>query len=133
VDDKSSLINEEVKSIDVEELWSRECLVDELFLCLARKREEITLSRGKTIRIRSYYCQARELMKWLPIARPAPGFVINASDLSRKVIEELEVRADNPDDIGYILRQAVGRIFENLNDDYYHRSIARSLKVRLEP
>jgi hypothetical protein len=128
-------------------VWSIECTVDELQRDLYWTTEEITIDRGyyvdgqksvKTLTVRKYYRRAKELMKWIPIARPAPEFVINASDLSPKVIEELEVRADNSnsnsnsDTIGYILKQAVGRIFENIDFDQYHISIARSLKVRIE-
>jgi hypothetical protein len=125
-----------------EVVWSIECTVDELQLDLCRAKEEIMIDRGfyvngkrsvKTLIIKKYYRQARELMKWIPIARPSPEFVINASDLSTEVIKELSVRADNPDAMGYILKQAVGRIFENLDFNLYHLSIARSLKVRVEP
>lgn len=35
-------------------------------------------------------------MKWIPIARPAPEFVISAHDLSPKETEELDARIDNP-------------------------------------
>jgi hypothetical protein len=123
-------------------VWSIECTVDELQLDLCRAKEEITIDRGfyvdgkksvKKLTVQKYYRQARELMKWIPIARPAPEFVINARDLSPKVIEELEVRANNPDAIGYVLKQAVGRIFENLDFNFYHLSISRSLRVRMEP
>jgi hypothetical protein len=72
-------------------------------------------------------------MKWIPIARPAPEFVISAHDLSPKVTEEFEVRLDDPFTFSYILKEAVGRIFENIDFAYYHQGIARSLKVRLEP
>jgi hypothetical protein len=87
----------------------------------------------KKLTVRKYYRQARELMKWIPIAKPSPEFVINASDLSPKVIEELEVRIDNPSTLSYILKQAAGRVFENLDFDYYHLSVARNLRVRIEP
>jgi hypothetical protein len=123
----------EDEAFDENSPWSMERLVDELFLNLAGIREMLTTDEGKTISVRKYYSRARELMMWIPIARPPPEFVINASDLSHKVIEELEIRVDNPDAIGYILKQAAGRIFENLDFNRYHQSIARSLKVRLEP
>lgn len=72
-------------------------------------------------------------MRWLPTARPVPEFVINESDLSSKVIEELESRIDYPNILRDILKQAVGRLFENLDFDRYHLSIARNLKVRVDP
>jgi hypothetical protein len=124
-----------------DEIWSTECTVDELQLDLCRAKEEITIDRDfyvngqrslKTLTVRKYYRQARELMKWISIMRPAPEFVINAIDLSPEVTGELEARLDNPPTFGYILKEAVGRIFENLDFNLYHQSIARSLKVRLE-
>jgi hypothetical protein len=72
-------------------------------------------------------------MKWIPTARPVPEFVINESDLSSKVIEELESRIDYPRILTDILKQAAGRLFENLDFDRYHQSVARNLKVRVEP
>jgi hypothetical protein len=125
-----------------EEVWSTECTVDELQLDLCRAIEQIMIDRGfyvdgrKSVRIltvHKYYKRARELMKWLPIARPPPEFVINTSDLSPKLIEELEARLDNPPTFAYILKEAVGRIFENLDFNLYHQSVARSLRVRVEP
>jgi hypothetical protein len=125
-----------------EEVWSIECTVDELQLDLCKTKEEIMIDRGfyvngqrsvKTLTVHKYYRQARELMKRIPIARPPPEFVINTSDLSPKLIEELEARLDNPPTFAYILKAAAGRIFENLDFNRYHQSIARSLKVRLEP
>jgi hypothetical protein len=125
-----------------EEVWSIECTVDELQLDLCRAKEAITIDRGfyvdgrrsvKTLTVHKYYRQARELMKWIPIARPPPEFVIKTSDLSPKLIKELEARLDNTSTFGYILKEAAGRIFENLDFNRYHQSIARCLKVRLEP
>jgi hypothetical protein len=95
---------EQGKGYDGKELWSIECLVDELFLCLAKKRETVTGCNGKTIRVRTYYHQAMGLMKYIPITRPVPEFVIIESDLSPKVIEELEARIEYPDILIDILK-----------------------------
>jgi hypothetical protein len=35
--------------------------------------------------------------------------------------------------VQYVVAQAVGRIFENLDFEYYHLSIAKNLRVRFEP
>jgi len=123
-------------------VWSIECTIDELQLDLCRAKEEITIDqnfyvdgqrRVKAKTVQKYYKQALKLMKWIPILRPAPEYVINTKDLSPKVIEELEGWIDKSTTLSYILKQAVGRIFENISFDYYHISVARSLKVRLEP
>ena len=124
-----------------EEVWSIECTVDELQLDLCRAKEVITVDQGfyvngqryvRTLTVHKYYRQARELMKWIPIARPPLAFVINTSDLSLKLIKELEAWINHPT-FSYILKEAAGRIFENLDFSRYHQSIARCLKVRLEP
>jgi hypothetical protein len=115
--------------------------VDELQLDLCRAKEVITVDQGfyvngqryvRTLTVHKYYRQARELMKWIPIARPPLVFVINISDLSLKLIKELEAWINHPT-FSYILKEAAGRIFENLDFSRYHQSIARCLKVRLEP
>jgi hypothetical protein len=116
------------------EYWTIECLIDQLFLNLCSSRQTITNNSGRTITIRKYYAQARELMKWIPIARlPSNEFVINISDIIPIIKEEIESVANSPKTLQYILTQAVGRIFENLDFEYYHLSIARNLRVRFEP
>lgn len=128
-----------IRKVD-HEVWSIECTIEELELDLSWVVENITSalkgddSQGtKLLTVHKYYQQARDLMMWIPIARPVPEFVINAKDLSPKVIEELEARIDDLPTLTYILKQAVGRIFENLNHAYFHLSIARNLRVRIEP
>jgi hypothetical protein len=114
--------------------WTIECLIDELSLNLASTKETITNDKGRAITIRKYYSQARQLMKWIPIAKPPPDFIINISDLiSLKLKEEIVTFVHHPKTMQYVVTQAVGRIFENLDFEYYHLSIAKNLKVRFEP
>jgi hypothetical protein len=128
------------KKVD-HEVWSIECTIEELQLDLCRVLEDIIVcpkegneSKGtKTLTVHKYYQQANDLAKWIPIARPAPEFIINAKDLSPGVIEELESRLDDIPTLTYILKQAVGRIFENLGHAYFRMSIARNLRVKIEP
>src|SRR5689334_20398018 len=104
-----------------------EALVDELFLCLAKTQQTITNQENcsKQVTVRKYYRQARDLMMWIPIQKPIPPFIIYISDLTLLVKDELdELALTSPDDLSYILRQAAGRIFENLDFNYYHLSIA---------
>jgi hypothetical protein len=111
-----------------------EYLVDQLFLNLCSSKQTIINDKGRTITIRKYYAQARELMKWIPIARlPSNEFVINISDINLAITKEIESVANSPKTLQYILTQAVGRIFENLDFEYYHLSVARNLRVRFEP
>jgi hypothetical protein len=114
------------------EYWTTECLVDQLFLNLCSSKQTIINGKGRTITVRKYYSQAHRLMKWIPIARPAPEFVISVGDLSPRVKKEIESVIDSSTILQYVLTQAVGRIFENIDFDYYHLSIARNLKVKFE-
>jgi hypothetical protein len=117
-----------------EEIWTTERIVDEVFLNLAGKTEYVTIEENdRSIPVKKYYRQARKLMKWIPIAKPSPEFVINISDLTPKVRKEIESISAYRDTLQYVLTQAVGRIFENLDFEYYHLSIARNLRVRFEP
>jgi hypothetical protein len=106
-------------------------LVDELFLSLAKIKECITNDKGTTVYVRKYYRQARKLLKWIPISRPAPVFIINISDLPERILAEFK-RLTEKDTRAYVLTQAVGRIFENLDFELYHMSIARNLRVGFE-
>jgi hypothetical protein len=120
------------------EVWSIECTIEELQLDLSRVVENITSpdnddGQMKMLTVYKYYQQAKDLAKWIPIARPVPEFIINAKDLSPGVIEELESRLDDIPTLTYILKQAVGRIFENLSHAYFHLSVAGNLRVRIEP
>jgi hypothetical protein len=111
--------------------WTIECFVDELFLSLVKIKEPITNDNGKTLHVRKYYRQARDILKWIPISKPPPDFIISISDLPQRILQEFEKVTDN-DMIAYIVTQAVGRIFENMDFEYYHLSIARNLRVRFE-
>jgi hypothetical protein len=107
-------------------------LVDELFLCLAGVKETVTSKENcnKQITVRKYYCQARELLKWIPIAGADSPFIIYLSDLTPQIKQEFNGLALTT--VRYILKEAAGRLFENLDFNYYHLSIARNLKVRLQ-
>jgi hypothetical protein len=114
-----------------EEPWTIECVVDNLTVRLAEVKETIN-NNGKEIHVRKYYRQARELSKWIPIAKPSPAFIIYISDLTPQLKAQIEQLITSPDNLRYVLTQAVGRIFENLDFEYYHLSIARNLHVRFE-
>lgn len=126
---KEHVEDDKLQETEEQELWTTECLVDQLFLCLAGITDN---NNDRSIPIKKYYSQARSLMKWIPIARPAPEFVINISDLGLKVRKEIESIINTPTTLQYVLPQAVGRIFENIDFNYYHLSIARNLKVKFE-
>jgi hypothetical protein len=109
--------------------WIEEYLIEEVFLRLAGTKI-LVKHDGKSVSVHKYYSQALRLQKWIPIAKPTPEFVINASDLTVRLVSELKAL----DEAGaqYVLKQAVGHIFENINSRQYHLSIARKLKVILQ-
>ena len=88
--------------------------------------------KDKEIHVRKYYRQARELIYRIPVWKPSPAFIIYISDLTPELKAQIEQLITSPDNLRYVLTQAVGRIFENLDFEYYHLSIARNLRVRLE-
>ena len=78
------------------EFWTIECLVDKLFLRLTEVKE-IVKNNDKEIHVRKYYRQARELFKWIPIAKPIQTsnnipIKINKSKLKVKVKVKMKER-----------------------------------------
>jgi hypothetical protein len=113
------------------ELWTTEKLIDELFLRLVSISESVSDDKGETISVRKYSRRAGELRRWIPVARPPPEYIIDKSDLNEKLRTELLEEITSEEARQYVLKEAVGRIFENLDSEEYHLGIARNLKVRL--
>jgi hypothetical protein len=114
------------------ELWTEEHLIEEIFLRLALTKQVIKHDANCGITVYKYYNQALILRKWIPVAkRPSvPKFVVNTSDLTVRLVAELKSLDD--DGAQYILKEAVGKIFENIDERQYHLSIARNLEVDLK-
>jgi hypothetical protein len=93
--------------------------IEELYLCL--------------IKLRSYEKQAYDLMYRIPVYKPIPFFEIKISDLNEQIKKELDDRWNYKKEIDYILKEAVGRIFRNINEAYFFLSVKRLLRVRLVP
>jgi hypothetical protein len=111
------------------ERWSEQYLIDHVFLELATTKLLIVSHNGQCgITVYKYYNEAFRIFRYLPLAKPVPEFVINLSDLSSRVVAELKC-LKHPFDV---LKQAVGRIFENIDPVRYHQSIASKLQVRTE-
>jgi hypothetical protein len=92
-------------------------------------KETLTNNEGSSIVESSkYYDLAFQLQK-LGALKPTPTFVIGAADLSTALREELNNL--DPYTRQYVLHQAVGRIFEDINLELFHNSISRVLKVKL--
>jgi hypothetical protein len=108
--------------------WTANFLIDCLKQELALVRETLTNNEGKIVESSKYYDWAFQLQK-LGVVKPTPTFVINAADLSTPLLKELNDL--DPYTMYYVLHQAVGRIFEDINFELFHNSISRMLKVKL--
>jgi hypothetical protein len=109
--------------------WSRSYLVDRLKQNLATVEDREIFLSNFVIDNRKYYNRAYHFLK-IGVFKPVPGFVVNLSDLTPKLIEELYQLDDY--DRNYVLKQATGRIFEDVNFELYHNSVSNVLKVRLQ-
>lgn len=79
---------------------------------------------------RSYYYKAHHFLKLgLFLDEDAPVFKVKISDLSPDMVYELTHLAY--EDRKFVLKQAVSRIFEDVNFDLYHNSISDKLEVKL--
>ena len=111
--------------------WSTNYTIDRLKEHLAKiKHYEIT-SEDKSIEGRKYYDHAFELLK-IGAFKPTPSFVISLADFDEDPRLLKELHSLDRETLQYVLLQAVGRIFEDVNSKLYHNSISKVLKVRLE-
>ena len=79
---------------------------------------------------RWYYYKAYHYQKLgLFLRKDAPPFKVSLSHLSPEIIYEL-CQIDDKDRT-FVLKQAVSRIFEDINFDLYHNSISANLEVIL--
>jgi hypothetical protein len=105
-------------------------LIDDVYLSLLCSKETVTDDYGTRIVINKYYLQAWKLQRFISVGYPPPYFVIMLSDLNPKLKQALKDLDDETKN--YVLNQAIGRIFENINPKLYHLSIARRLRWKLE-
>lgn len=114
--------------------WTAERLKEEFFLCLASASEKKYNDQGKAVTVRKYYAQARYKMYLIPVAKPSLPFVIYFSDLSPRIKEGFRdyCKEINERNITLFLKEVAGRFFENLDFEYYHDSIMKGLRVRIE-
>jgi hypothetical protein len=116
------------------EEYTTQALIDKLTVNLGSIKTEIIPAdtSADPIEVSKYYWQARRLVYWLPVLKvPSNEFVINLSDLSGKIRQEL--KGLDSKTLQYVLKQSVTKIFENIDADAYHsRSLGKNLRVRLE-
>ncbi|HSF51870.1 MAG TPA: hypothetical protein VLA74_14005 [Nitrososphaeraceae archaeon] len=79
---------------------------------------------------RLYYYKAHQYLKiGLFLKNDAPAFKVKLEDLTSEIIYELSLLDQK--DRRYVLKQAVARIFEDINFNLYHDSVSANLKVIL--
>ena len=117
------------------DFWTTERLVDELAFCLSSVASYIIKEYTNQIHIiHKYSAQAEWMFHRINIWKPTPEFVINISDLTSRLKQELKEISSTPETLNYVITQAVAKIFEAVNFEYYHRSgIAGKLRWRLDP
>ena len=84
----------------------------------------------KVIDFRKYYNQAYHYLKIGRLQQnQVPKFLISMAELSPRIIKELQYFSR--EDRNYVLKQAVALIFQEINSEIYHNSIASILEVSL--
>jgi len=104
------------------------CLVDRLKQNLATITIATITSTEKNYDNRKYYNHAHNLLK-IGAFRPVTFFPVSVSDLWPELLKELSIL--DKTDRSFVLKQAVGRIFEDINSELYHNSISSVLEVKL--
>jgi hypothetical protein len=102
-------------------LWTTSYLIEELH-CYLESFEDVYKDR-------KYERQAKDLIYRIPVYHPVPTYVIDKKDLTERLIKELQIyglRERNE-----LLKIAVGRIFENINERYFIQSVKRLLKIEV--
>ena len=102
----------------------------ELELDLSIDTKDLESIKSKIYDNRLYYYKAHHYLK-LGVFKheDAPPFKVKISHLAPDIIYEL-TKLTTPD-LKFVLKQAVARIFEDINFDLYYSSISRNLEVIL--
>lgn len=100
------------------ELWTMDFVIQSL------KHELATFEVNGT---RPYYKQAQYLIYKIPVYKPTPKYKISWGHLSQRMKQELE--SLDKITLKFVLRQGVGRIFEDIDCSYYHTSVSKLLEV----
>ncbi len=111
--------------------WTTAKIKDELVTELALATVYVMNEQyGCTYILFKYYEKAAYWMYRIPVYRPPPIFDIDLRDLSTKLRHELaELKKSDGGMFCYVIKTAVAHIFENINFEYFHRSVMRHLKI----
>jgi hypothetical protein len=103
-------------------------LKDELFLNMIR----VQYSEPKSGAIkRKYEDQARSLMSKIPVYKPTPYFVLYYSDILDDKIRQ-ELAALDRVELNGVMRAAIGRVFECVDERQFNLSVRNLLRWRIE-
>jgi hypothetical protein len=83
---------------------------------------------NKVIDFRKYYNQAYHYLKIGAIKTP-PKYLVSLSELSPRLVKQLA--EFEKEDRNYIVKQAIALIFQEINKELYHNSVAYFLEVEL--
>jgi hypothetical protein len=109
-----------------DEVWTLEALIDELSLHLMKIECQDEMNRCT----RKYERRAGFLIYRIPVYIPTPVVVVNISDLSTRLKHELESLDDK--NLNYAMKEALGRLFANEDENYYLPSVKRLLRWTFE-
>jgi hypothetical protein len=115
--------------------WTNNCLTDKLVYRLGSTSSYKINAVSKEILItHKYYDQAEWVLYHINIHKPPPQFVINLSDLTRKLKEEISSLRPTPSTLNEVITTAVRRMLESVNPEYYHvNGIYGKVAWRLDP
>lgn len=99
------------------ESWTTDRLIEELYLNL------MCVYKGFT---RKYQEQVENLIYRIPVYKPTPVFYVEKRDLSYKIKSEL--RSLNDKSLDKVMKEAIGKIFENINERYFLLSVKKLLR-----
>ena len=124
--------------------WSTQYLIDEITISLldtkavfcmldgltrdVRMQDIKNLGRGVIRRL--YEAQARYKMYRMSIFQPPPTFVVYLKHLDDRVKQELKSLDRETKD--FVMREAIGRIFEQVDSRYFLLSVKPLLRWRFE-
>ena len=147
-----TILTKSRRTYDPHERWTAQKIRDELILDLSNAVSENVVynpalyPNGVSEEIEEKYRQgidypfkyrdqARKLLYRIPIDKPAPYHIIYLSDLDRKVKQQLkDLKASyNNKDYQDIISSAINRMFESINNVYFHLNVAGLVKWRIEP
>jgi hypothetical protein len=111
--------------------WTLNYTIERLKEHLASVKHTIVINELLMIRARKYYDQAFDLLK-IGAFKPKPSFLIYLTDFDNDPRLLKELYGLDEETLVYVLLQAVGRIFEDVNSKLYHNSISKVLKVKTD-